>query len=195
MDAQRFARQWLWATTTGWWIGIPMVVALALASDALGIEGGQSIVGLAMGASVGCRQRDRLRGLLPGWRAWPWASALGLALPFALADLLTAAGQSALYSLPLATALGALALGAWQARLLRPRVAGSATWPLACLLGWTLGAAAGAGAGALTTTLGLRGIPGALTFLALTAGGGPVLGLVTGLWLGRRVARGAVGAA
>lgn len=39
------------------------------------------------------------------------------------------------------------------------------------------------------TTLGLRGIPGALTFLALTAGGGPVLGLVTGLWLGRRVAR------
>ncbi|MFI0609631.1 MAG: hypothetical protein ACH37Z_17270 [Anaerolineae bacterium] len=192
MDAQRFARQWLWATTTGWWIGIPMVVVLALASDALGIEGGQAIVGLAMGASVGWRQRSRLRDLLPGWRVWPWASALGLALPFALADILTAAGQSALYSLPLATALGALTLGAWQARLLRPHVAKSATWPLACLLGWTLGAAAGAGAGTLTTTLGLRGITGALTFLALTAGGGPILGLVTGQWLRPRVARCAV---
>ncbi len=191
MEMQQVARRWFWATTKGWWLGIPVVVLLALASDAVGIEGGQAIVGLGMGGAVGWLQRGLLRDRLPGWRRWAWASALGLGLPFAAADLLGALGLG-VYSLPLAAALGALVLGAWQARLLRPWLGdrGTGGWVLACLLGWTLATVAAAEADQLVRSLGLRGLPGALAFLALAAGGGPLLGWITGGWLRRGPADG-----
>lgn len=188
MNGQQLPRRWFWATTTGWCVGIPLVVVLALASDALGIEGRQTIVGLAMGAAVGWLQSGQLRNHLPTWRIWFWASTLGFALPFAAADLAGAVGLGGVYSLFLAAALGALLVGAWQARLLRPwrgAISGSG-WVLVSLLGWTLGAAVAATADQAPRALGLSGLPGAGLYLLLAALGGPWLGLLTGLWLRQR---------
>lgn len=185
-----FALRWLRATSLGWLIGIPLIVALALLGEGVGIGGAQTLVGAGMGAGVGLMQGLVMRGILPGWTPWFWSCVAGLGLPFLVTDIAKAIGRELPYSLYPAIALGGLAAGAWQALLLRRRSRGAGWWVGASLLGWGLSAGAAWVADALTRTRAVPGIWGALAFLGIVAGGGVILGTVTGIPLAWLLGRG-----
>ena len=86
---------WLRATALGWLLGVPLIVALALLGEAVGIGGAQFLVGAGMGAGLGLTQGRVIRTVLPGSAPWFWSCVLGLAVPFAAVDV---APNSALIS-------------------------------------------------------------------------------------------------
>jgi hypothetical protein len=176
---------WLRATWYGWLLGVPLIVVLALVGEALGIGGSQVLVGLGMGTGIGLLQGRAIRPLLPRPAAWRASCIVGLALPFLVTDLAPAVGRELPYSLPLAVALGGLLIGVWQAFLLRPHVQAPGWWILANGVGWTLAAGMALLADSWVRGQAIRGVPGALLYLGLVAGGGLILGLVTGVVLPR----------
>jgi hypothetical protein len=190
-------RSWVRATWLGWLFGIPCIIALALLGETVGIGGAQALVGAGMGAGVGFMQRRIVRGLQVRATPWFWSCAIGLALPFLAFDLARAAGREITFSLYASVALGGLIAGAWQGYLLRAHLPKAGWWLPASLLGWSMASGVAAIADTLSRTQQLRGIAGALAYLSISATGGLVLGLVTGLslvWLVRLHAK-AVGPA
>ena len=104
------------------------------------------------------------------------------ALPFLVMDV--AAKWGLAYSLPVAVAFGGVIVGIWQAFLLRPHLPNTIWWVVGSAVGWPLAAATAAFADSLSHSL--RGVWGAVAFLGVVAGGGLILGLVTGMplvWL------------
>ena len=180
---------WLRATWLGWLLGVPLIVLLALMGEAVGIGGVQVLVGLGMGTGVGLLQGRALRSVLG--RAGPWicSSALGLALPFLIADVAAAARWDVTYSLHWCVAIGGLIVGIWQALLLRARFTGLLWWVAGSTAGWSLAAATAAIADLLRQTGSLRGLGGAAAYLATVMAGGLVLGMITGLVMRRLVRR------
>lgn len=178
-------RRWVRATWGGWLLGIPCIIAFALAGEAVGIGGSQVLVGAGMGAGVGLMQGRVMRGVLGKAAPWAWSTAIGLALPFLVFDLAKAAGREWPFSLYICVAVGGLIVGAWQARLLRPYFRGTGSWVAASAVGWSLSAGAAALADSGRVSQSVRGIAGALLFLGIVAFGGLVLGLVTGVALAR----------
>ncbi len=132
-------RRWTRATWAGWLLGIPCVIALALAGEALGIGGSQVLVGAGMGAGV-----EVMQEVIGRAGPWAWSTAVGLALPFLGFDLATAAGRDWPFSLYPSVAVGGLIVGAGQARLLRPHFRGTGAWVAASTVGWSLSAGAAA---------------------------------------------------
>src|SRR5690606_5004397 len=183
MSETRLFGPWIRATWAGWALGVPLVILLALAGESLRIGPLQFPVGLGMGMGVGFMQGRVVRNLLGAAAPWRWSCALGLALPFLVADLAQQAGRALPYSLYLAVALGGLIVGIWQALLLRRRFSRVGWWVAASVLGWSLAAGLGAVADGLPRSHAIRGIWGALAYLGIVAGGGLVLGVVTGLVL------------
>lgn len=183
MSETRLFGPWIRATWAGWALGVPLVILLALAGESLRIGPLQFPVGLGMGMGVGFMQGRVVRNLLGAAAPWRWSCALGLALPFLVADLAQQAGRALPYSLYLAVALGGLIVGIWQALLLRRRFSRAGWWVAASVLGWSLAAGLGAVADGLPRSHAIRGIWGALAYLGIVAGGGLVLGVVTGLVL------------
>lgn len=183
-------RRWLRATWGGWLLGIPCVIALALAGEALGIGGSQVLVGAGMGAGVGFMQGRVIREVIGKAGPWAWSTTVGLALPFLVFDLAKAAGREWPFSLYPCVAVGGLIAGAWQARLLRPHFRGTGSWVAASAVGWSLSAGAAALADAGRVSQSVRGLAGALLFLGIVALGGLVLGIVTGAALRLLVLRG-----
>ncbi len=179
----RLPGPWIRATWAGWALGVPLVIFLALAGESLRIGPLQFPVGLGMGLGVGFMQGRVVRNLLGAAAPWRWSCALGLALPFLAADLAQQAGRDVPYSLYLAVALGGLIVGIWQALLLRRRFSRVGWWVVASVVGWSLAAGLGAVADGLPRSHAVRGIWGALAYLGIVAGGGLVLGVVTGLVL------------
>lgn len=177
----RLLGPWIRATGAGWALGVPLVILLALAGESLGIGPLQFPVGLGMGLGIGIMQGRVVRNLLGAAAPWRWSCALGLALPFLTADLAQLAGRPLPYSLYLAVALGGLIVGIWQALLLRRRFSRVGWWLVASVAGWSLAAGLGAVADGLPRSHAVRGIWGALAYLGIVAGGGLVLGVVTGL--------------
>jgi hypothetical protein len=172
---------WLRAPRLGWFLGIPIILLLALAGEAVGIGGAQVLVGLGMGTGVGLLQGRAIHSLLGRAGPWVWSSALGLALPFFVADVATAASWGLPYSLHWCVAVGGLIVGGWQALLLRPRFSGAAWWVAGSVVGWALAAATAAIADVLRGSGSLRGLLGAAVYLGTAATGGLVLGVTTGL--------------
>jgi hypothetical protein len=187
----RLLRRWVRATWGGWLLGIPCIIALALAGEAVGIGGSQVLVGAGMGAGVGFLQGRVMRDLIGRSGPWAWSTAVGLALPLLAFDLARAAGRDWPFSLYPCVAIGGLLVGAWQARLLRPHFRRTGSWTAASAVGWFLAAGAAALADAGRVSQSIRGIAGALLFLAIVAFGGLVLGLVTGAALARLPRQGA----
>ena len=183
MSETRLFGPWIRATWAGWALGVPLVILLALAGESLRIGPLQFPVGLGMGMGVGLMQGRVVRNLLGAAAPWRWSCALGLALPFLVADLAQQAGRALPYSLYLAVALGGLIVGIWQALLLRRRFSRVGWWVAASVLGWSLAAGLGAVADGLPRSHAIRGIWGALAYLGIVGGGGLVLGVVTGLVL------------
>jgi hypothetical protein len=175
--------QWVRATWAGWVLGVPLIILLALAAEAAGIGGAQVMVGAAVGLGVGFMQYCLLRRLLDDSRHWIWSSAVGLALPFLVTDISNVAGTNLPYSLHACVALGGLIAGVWQALILRRRFRNAALWVPGSGLGWTLAAAVAGVADSLSHSAPLRGLAGALAYLAIVAAGGVVLGIVTGVSL------------
>ncbi len=182
-------RPWIRLTFLGWLLGIILVIAIALASEMVGIRASQIPVGLGMGLGVGLAQERALRPLQGDSSAWPWASALGLALPFFLVDLSHLLGMPIPYSLYAGLAIAGVTAGASQAYVLRPHPVSAPLWILTSALGWTAGSLMVAAADSLGNIPGLRGLGGALLYLALVAMGGVFLGLATSVPLRRLVNR------
>lgn len=176
MNQRQILRAWLRTTWIGWVLGVPCIVVLALLGEALGIGGVQFLVGAGMGAGIGYMQSRVLRGVLDKPATWFWASLLGLALPFLVTDIAKALEWNLPYSLYVCVAIGGLLVGVWQTLMLRPRFDKVAWWIVASLAGWS----AASGMAALAQIQSLRGLVGALAYLAIVAAGGGVLGLVTG---------------
>lgn len=172
-------RVWTRATSLGWLLGIPLVVALALAAELVGIGGAQFIVGLGVGLGVGLIQARALLQWMPRRALWTAVSGLGLALPFLVVDLSSYVGRPFEYSLVWCVIIGGTLVGIGQAWLLTPHVFAAPRWILVSAAGW----AAAAGVASLADQLnrvGARGALGALAYLGVVAVGGPILGLVTG---------------
>ena len=180
-------RPWIRITFLGWLLGIVLVVALALAGEAVGVRGSQIAVGLGMGLGVGIAQERALGPLLGGAHAWRWASAGGLAVPFLAVDVARLLGHPLPYSLYVAIIAAGLTAGAAQARLLKPVGVSPVAWIGASLAGWTTASLLAALADSLTRWSSIRGLPGALLYLGLVAGGGLFLGAATSVPL-RRIA-------
>jgi hypothetical protein len=178
---------WIRATWAGWLLGVPLVIVLALVGEAVGIGGSQTLVGAGMGTGTGLMQGRVMRGVTHRSAPWFWSSVVGLASPFLVADISQAAGWGLAYSLPLCVALGGIIAGGWQALILRPRLRKTWSWVAASALGWTLAAGAASVADYLFRSRSLRGLWGAAAYLGVVAGGGLVLGLVTGICLALRL--------
>jgi len=178
--------RWVRATWAGWVLGIPIVVVLALIGEAVGIGGVQVLVGAGMGAGIGLTQGRTIRGVLRSGAPWFWSCVVGLGLPFLAADVAKMARWDFHYSLYLSVALGGLIVGTWQASLLRPHLRNTGWWIVGSVVGWNLAAGMAAVADTLQRSHSIRGLPGALAYLGMVAGGGLILGFVTGIsfvWL------------
>jgi hypothetical protein len=105
------ALRWARATWFGWLLGIPIVAALALVGEAVGVGGAQFIVGAGMGAGIGLMQARLMRRILPKWGPWVWSCVIGLAAPFLVTDVAKVAGWNAAYVLFVCVAVGGLILG------------------------------------------------------------------------------------
>jgi hypothetical protein len=124
----------------GWLLGVPIIILLALVGEAVGIGGSDVLVGAGMGVGTGLMQGRVIGGVIHKSAPWFWSSAVGLAIPFLVADISNAAGWGIVYSLPIFVALGGLIAGGWQTLILRPHVRQPWSWVLASALGWTLAA-------------------------------------------------------
>lgn len=183
MSSRRFLFRWVRATWTGWILGLPLIIALALAGEAIGIGGAQVFVGAGMGTGIGLLQGRAIRGVLHKSAPWFWSCVGGLAAPFLMTDIAKVAGWSSAYSLHASVALGGFIVGTWQALILRPRFHNTRWWVVASTLGWALAGGAAAVADGLSHWQPLRGVWGAVAFLGIVAAGGLILGLVTGVSL------------
>ncbi len=172
-------RPWIRITAIGWLLGIALVIALALIGEIVGVRGSQISVGLGMGLGVGLAQERALRPLLGRAHTWRWATTFGMALPFVVVDLARVIAQPIPYSLYFSIAAAGLTTGALQARVLKSHRVSAILWVLASTLGWTTAALIAGLADSLTRWSTIRGLPGALLYLALVASGGPLLGLTT----------------
>lgn len=181
LNSPHLLGQWIRVTWAGWALGVPCIIALALAGEAVGMGGSQVLVGAGMGAGVGLMQGRALKDVLHAFAPWFWSCIIGLSAPFWVTDIAQAMDRAIPYSLEAYVALGGLIVGVWQWRLLRVRFNQAGWWVLASALGWSLAAVAAA----LANAQPLRGIWGALLFLAIAVAGGLILGFVTGLALVR----------
>jgi len=183
MNEHQVFRQWVRATWAGWLLGVPLIIALALIGEAVGIGGSQFLVGAGMGAGVGLMQGRVIKSLLQSFAPWFWSCVAGLSLPFLVADIAKAAKWNFPYSLYLSVALGGLIAGVWQSRLLRSQSRNAGWWILASVAGWSLAACTALISDNLFRSHSIRGIWGALAYLGIIASGGLILGLVTGISL------------
>ncbi|HUE83024.1 MAG TPA: hypothetical protein VMM84_12995 [Pyrinomonadaceae bacterium] len=183
MHGNQLLLQWIRATFVGWILGIPLIIVLALVGEAAGIGGAQVIVGVGMGAGVGLMQGRIMRTMLGKLGPWVWSSVVGLGLPFFMADIAGVVRWDSPYSLYLAVILAGLIVGIFQAFILRSRFHNTGWWVVGSVVGWSMASATIALADTLSRAHSLRGVWGALAYLATVAAGGLVLGIVTGIAL------------
>ncbi len=191
MIDRKLFRSWVRATWAGWLLGIPLIIALALVGEAIGIGGAQVLVGAGMGTGIGLMQGRVLRGVLHKSAPWIWSSVIGLAVPFLVTDISKKAGWDLTYSLLVSVSLGGLIAGGWQALILRPHFRRAGSWVVASGLGWTLAAGTASVADSLSRSHSIRGLWGAVAYLGIVAAGGLILGVVTGVcltWMSRKAA-------
>lgn len=183
MSERNVFYQWVRATWAGWVLGIPLIAALALIGEAIGIGGVQVLVGVGMGMGIGLMQGRVIRNVLHRFAPWFWSCVVGLGLPFLVVDIAKAAHWNFPYSLYASIAFAGLIVGVWQAFLLRSHFLNTGWWVAASVVGWNLAAGMAAVADGLFRSRSIRGLWGALAYLGIIAGGGLILGLVTGITL------------
>lgn len=163
-------------------LGFALIIALALAWDALGWMA-QFMVGVGMAAGVGYMQGRELRPWIAGRWRWLWASVLGMGAPFVAWDVGAAIGVDSRLALPVCVVLGGLLVAVMQWRLLRPVSRRAILWLPACAAGWSLPALAIA----MNDFDVVSDVWGTIFGLVGLFGGGALLGTVTGFALTRVV--------
>ena len=147
-------------------------------------------MGVGMGISVGFMQGRVVRRLIDPsamW-AWFWSCAIGVAVPFLIVDIANAIDRPLPYALQASVGLAGVIVGVWQTRILASTTRATGWWVIGSVVGFLLAAGMTAIADWVFRAHAIRGLQGALTFLGIIAGGGLLLGLVTGLtlaWLRR----------
>jgi hypothetical protein len=154
-----------------------------LSSQRRSASGAQAPVGVGMGAGIGLLQGRAIRGVLGRSAPWFWSNVVGLGAPFLAADIAEGVGRGFAYSLYVSIGFGGLIVGAWQAIMLRNRIHNPGWWVVGSVLGWMIASGVAAAADSLSRSQTIRGLWGAVAYLGMVAGGGLVLGLVTGLLL------------
>lgn len=171
--------RWISRTFAGWVVGFVLALACIVAVDSLGVGGLQSPLAVGMGLGVGAFQRRAVSPFIGPGSAWIAATTIGLALPFALADALKAAGAGVPYALAPYVAAGGVLAAALQWRLLRAAGVPAPGWWLAITpTGWIAGA----------STVWLvewlprwAGLLGAARYLSVVLSGGLPLGVAAAL--------------
>lgn len=162
-------------------MGLSLVLGLVMLFDVVGLGALRFPIGLGMGFGVGLVQARIIAAPGEPRGRWIRASAAGLMLPFLAIDIGDALGVAALFSLPVAVAIGGLLAGLAQSRLLRPRSGRARWWIVASAAGWSLAAA--------TVVVGDRVLPevagpmGALIDVTVALAGGLLLGGIGGMAL------------
>ena len=182
--------RWVRASFAGWALGFLLVLVIIAISGAIGLGSTQFPVGLGMGLGVGAIQGGVMERLGVRRVSWLRASALGLATPFVVNDVLQVIWPRIPFSLPLLIVFGGLLAGILQWRLIRRVVLRGEAWILASVAGWSI-----AGSTVFINERFLPRIPGivgALLYIGVVLAGGIALGAIGGVALQRLVQRDAV---
>lgn len=177
-------KKWALSSFLGWMIGITIVVAIAVTLNYFQVTNLHFFMGLVIGVTVGYIQWQMLYQIIPIDKKWVWYSALGLTLPFLTFDLLPYFTRIVFpsYQLSIPIMLGALSIGALQAKLLKPFSRKADLWLVACIFSW-----GGAGFFALCGRYASKLVTNTTALYAsqilLIVIAGIVLGLISGFFL------------
>lgn len=190
-------KRWILFTTYGWFIGILLVVGLALIAELLikmdEGSGGQAVVGIGMGAGVGFMHWMATRKYLSAASGLFVYSLTGFALAFIARDLIDGLLNipvSVEITIPFAVILGALISGWLQYTLLFRKISDKAvSWIPHSIIGWLLATLITMGTSFLSFKIGdhfhkVFVLLFALLFLSV---GGPILGFITGRFIVRQI--------
>jgi hypothetical protein len=185
--------RWIWLTTAGWFIGILLIVGLAMLGEiilhAKEESGGQAAVGIGMGTGVGLMQWVVLRRYLESVQKWLWFSIFGFTLSYVSFDLMATNIDLAIkaeVALPIATTLGALISSWLQYKfILRNITSKASNWIAYNTIAWLLAHLIISGL-ILINMKAIFGIPkviNAVVALFFLTVGGPILGFITGRFI------------
>ena len=185
--------RWIWLTTAGWFIGILLIVGLAMLGEiilhAKDESGGQAAVGISMGTGVGLMQWVVLRRYLESVQKWLWFSIFGFTLSYVSFDLIATNINLAIkaeVALPIATTLGALISSWLQYKfILRNITSKASNWIAYNTIAWLLAHLITSGL-ILINMKAIFDIPkviNAVVALFFLTVGGPILGFITGRFI------------
>lgn len=186
-------KRWVLFTSYGWFIGILLVVVLALIGELLfktGEEsGGQAAVGIGMGAGVGILQWMALRKYLATSYRFFWCTLIGFSFSFILRDIVAPQIEFLIntsITIPLAVILGAFISGWLQYNFVfKKLINGAINWIFYSTIGWLIATVITIAMPMLKINFG-ENFPKililviALLFLSI---GGPILGYITGRFI------------
>jgi hypothetical protein len=185
--------RWIWLNTAGWFIGILLIVGLAMLGEiilhAKDESGGQAAVGISMGTGVGLMQWVVLRRYLESVQNWLWFSIFGFTLSYVSFDLIATNIDLAIkaeVALPIATTLGALISSWLQYKfILRNITSKASNWIAYNTIAWLLAHLITSGL-ILINMKAIFDIPkviNAVVALFFLTVGGPILGFITGRFI------------
>jgi hypothetical protein len=185
--------RWIWLNTAGWFIGILLIVGLAMLGEiilhAKDESGGQAAVGISMGTGVGLMQWVVLRRYLESVQKWLWFSIFGFTLSYVSFDLIATNIDLAIkaeVALPIATTLGALISSWLQYKfILRNITSKASNWIAYNTIAWLLAHLITSGL-ILINMKAIFDIPkviNAVVALFFLTVGGPILGFITGRFI------------
>lgn len=185
--------RWIWLNTAGWFIGILLIVGLAMLGEiilhAKDESGGQAAVGIGMGTGVGLMQWVVLRRYLESVQKWLWFSIFGFTLSYVSFDLIATNINLAIkaeVALPIATTLGALISSWLQYKfILRNITSKASNWIAYNTIAWLLAHLITSGL-ILINMKAIFDIPkviNAVVALFFLTVGGPILGFITGRFI------------
>lgn len=181
-------KKWLIAGFLGWLFGTILVLILSSTLDVLGVENVQFFIAIGIGLGIGTAQWVVLRTFTDINKKWIRVTALGLTLPFLIADLLNYLGILNLKSLliPVCLAIGSLIVGLYQSKLLKKYQIMKYKWIILSFYSWGLIALA-IYSMEFTDLISENVWIGFVINLVLLLSGGIILGITTGRHLKRHL--------
>lgn len=186
-------KRWVLLTTLGWLFGILLIVGFALIGEFL-IKmsheyGGQTVVGIGMGAGVGFMQWMAIRKYVAASSGLFLYSVIGFSFAFFMLDVITAQIEMRTVTettIPFAVFLGAF-ISAWlQYKFILKKVSESAKgWIIYSIIGWLLATLITMGTSLFNFKFGghLPVIFIVLFAIIMLSIGGPILGYITGRFM------------
>lgn len=190
--------RWVLFTTYGWFIGILLIVVLAIIGESiLKMEegsGGQAIVGIGMGAGVGLMQWLAVRNYLQSSQKIFWFTLIGFSIAFILMDIIGAITNSKINGvtisaeavLPYTILLSSLITSWLQYYFIFKKIIdNSIYWILFSIIGWFLATEITIGDFMPNIKFGEH-FPKVFVFIIALSSlsvGGPVVGFITGRFI------------